>query len=132
MVKKIAPTSAQKYVQPKHYALHTALPGCQLLSDSQKRGKSTKDFFSVRKQNGKIFLEFFLVLGYGRKCTHVVRKGVVKRVSKQIGGIGCLKLQYSEGTFLWMGIHEVLTSRILEFYKPYIIIQKFFERSFYY
>ena len=103
MVKKIDPTSAQKYVQPKHYAPRTALRDCQLLSDCQKRGKSTKDFFSGRKESGTIFLKFFLVLGDGRKCAHVVRKGVVKRVSKQIGGIGCIKLQYSKGTFFMDG-----------------------------
>ena len=83
---------------PKHCASGSALWGCQLLRDCQKRGKSTKDFFSSKKRKGAISLKFFFVLWEGRKRAHFVGKGVIKRVSKQTGGLGCIKLQYSEGT----------------------------------
>ena len=69
----------------KHCASHTALRACQLLHDSQKRGMSTKYFFSGRKRNRTISLNFCLVLGDRRKRTHIVGKEVIRRVSKQIG-----------------------------------------------
>ena len=74
---------------PKHCASNTALRACQLLRDCQKKGVSTKDFFSGRKRNRTISLKFFLVLGDRRKPMHIVGKGVIKRVSKQTGdGVG--------------------------------------------
>ena len=70
---------------PKHCASRTALRDYQPLHDFLKRGKSTKDFYSGRKQDRTIFLKFFLVLGDRRKRTHVVGKGVIKKLSKQTG-----------------------------------------------
>ena len=46
-------------LNPKHRASRSALRGCQLLRDSQKRGKSTKEFFSGKKRNGTISFKFF-------------------------------------------------------------------------
>ena len=103
MVKKLSQQVLKNIFNPKHCASRSALRGCQLLRDCQKRGKSTKDFFSGKKRNGAISLKFFLVLGEGRKRVHVVGKGVIKRGSKQTGGIGCIKLQYSEGTYFMDG-----------------------------
>ena len=88
---------------PKDCASRSALRGCHLLRDCQERGKSTKDFLSGKKRNGATSLKFFLVLGEGSKRAHVVGKGIINRVSKQTGGIGCTKLQYSEGTYVMDG-----------------------------
>ena len=39
----------------------------------------------------------------GRKRTHVVGEWVTERVSKQTGGIRCIKPQYYEGTYFMDG-----------------------------
>ena len=70
------------------------------------------------KQNN--FLKVFLVLGDRRKRMQIVGKGVIKRVSKQPGGTGCIKLENFEGT-LWMDIHKVHSPKIVEFYTACII-----------
>ena len=75
------------------------------------------------KQNN--FLKVFLVLGDRRKRMQIVGKGVIKRVSKQPGGTGCIKLENFEGT-LWMDIHKVHSPKIGVLYSLYNI----FERSF--
>ena len=103
MVKKMFQQVLKNIFNLKHCASRSSLRGCHLLRDRQKRGMSTKDFFSGKKRNGTISLKFFLVLGEDRKRAHVVGKGVIKRVSRQTGRIRCIKPQYSEGTYFMDG-----------------------------
>ena len=108
----------------KHCASHTALRACQLLHDSQKRGMSTKYFFSGRKRNRTISLNFCLVLGDRRKRTHIVGKEVIRRVSKQIGEDRVYKTAEFWGYVLYAWTFSKM------FYTPCIMTQKrFFERS---
>ena len=90
-------------LNPKHRASRSALRGCQLLRDSQKRGKSTKEFFSGKKRNGTISFKFFFGTGGRKKAYARYWERGHQKVSKQTGGIGCIKPQYSEDTYFMDG-----------------------------
>ena len=64
---------------------------------------SQQNTFSQLGNETGIYFFFFLVLGDERKHTHVVGEWVTERVSKQTGGIRCIKPQYSEGTYFMDG-----------------------------
>ena len=104
MPKKNCPNKCSKICSTPDIVFHALPSGIASSYVTVRKEESQQNTFSqVGNETGKFPEFFFLVLGGGRKRTHVVGKWVIERVSKQTGGIRCIKPQYSEGTYFMDG-----------------------------
>ena len=100
--KNNCPNKCSKICSTPNIALH-ALPSGVVSSYVTVRKEESQQETSGRKRNGTISLKIFLILGDERKRTHVVGKGVIKRVFKQTEEIWCIKPNILRALTSWMG-----------------------------
>ena len=92
MLKKNCPNKCSKICSNPDIVLH-ALPS-GVVNSYRKEDSQQNTFYQLGNET---------VLGDGRKRTHAVGEWVTERVSKQTGGIRCIKPQYYEGTYFMDG-----------------------------